>query len=108
MNKIRGDGYTMLYSEDLMYSAFGWDEFFDVKGGVQERLVNALARLAGGSKSKTRIWDTLLERGAQLFESSLDTHETKPLLIRKSLAIVTTGSLILSGAIKRRSHQVPC
>ena len=85
MNQIRGDGYTMLYSKDLIYSGFGWDEFFDAKCGVQEILLNALARLAGGSKSKTRIWDTLLEHGAQLFESTLDTHETKLHMIRKSL-----------------------
>ncbi|KAI2500246.1 hypothetical protein MHU86_14253 [Fragilaria crotonensis] len=83
MNQIRGDGYTMLYSKDLTYSGFGWDEFFDANCGVQARLVNALSKISGGSKSK--IWDTLLDHGAESFEASLDTHETQLHLIRKSL-----------------------
>ena len=52
MNQIRCDGYTMLYSKDLTYSGFGWDEFFDDNCGVQARLVNALSKISGGSKSK--------------------------------------------------------
>jgi hypothetical protein len=83
MNQIRGDGYTMLYSKDLTYSGFGWDEFYDSNCGVQARLVNALSKISGGSKSK--VWDTLMDYGAQSFEACLDTHETKLHLIRKSL-----------------------
>lgn len=83
-NQVRNDGYTILYSKDLTYSGFGWDEFFDDQFGVQARLVNALKKLSVGG-AKSNIWETLLENGAQLFESSLDTHETELQLIRKSL-----------------------
>jgi hypothetical protein len=83
-NQVRGDGYTVLYSKDLKYSGFGWDEFFDNQYGVQARLMRALQKLAGG-KSTTSIWDALLETGAQLFESSFDTHETEVQAVRKSL-----------------------
>jgi hypothetical protein len=81
---IRNDGYTILYSKDLTYSGFGWDEFFDDQFGVQARLVKALKKVSGGG-AKYNIWELLLENGAQLFELSLDAHETELQLIRKSL-----------------------
>jgi hypothetical protein len=83
-NQVRNDGYTMLYSKDLTYSGFGWDEFFDDQFGVHARLVNALKRISGGG-AKFNVWETLLENGAQLFDVCLDTHETEIQLIRKSL-----------------------
>ena len=63
----RSDGYTKLFSSQY-YSGYGWDEFFDSNVGVLQRLKLAL----GG---KHNCWDTLLEYGAQAFESSLDQHE---------------------------------
>ena len=85
-NKVRNDGYTMLYSKDASYSGFGWDEFFDDQHGLQARLLNALKRFTSKSNTNTNIiWETLLDTGAQLFESSLDAHETKLQAIRKSM-----------------------
>ena len=84
MNQVCNDGYTMLYSKDLTYSGFGWDEFYDANCGVQARLVKALSTLAGGS-FKSKLWDRLVDHGAQLFESSMDTHETELQGIQKSL-----------------------
>jgi hypothetical protein len=61
------DGYTTLYSSDH-YSGYGWDEFYNPHVGIQKRLLQAL-----DSKDKD-CWDTLLEYGAQAFETSLDQH----------------------------------
>jgi hypothetical protein len=60
------DGYTTLYSSDH-YSGYGWDEFYNPNVGIKKRLLQAL----GGRKGDC-CWDTLLEYGAQAFETSLD------------------------------------
>lgn len=60
----QNDGYTTLYSSKY-YSGYGWDEFYNPTVGIKRRLLLALGK---------DCWDTLLEYGAQAFESSLDQH----------------------------------
>jgi hypothetical protein len=82
-NNLRNDGYTMLYSKDLVYSGFGWDEFFDSHHGVQARLVGCLRKLA--QSPKLDVWEVLLVRGAHMIDTLFDNHESSLHLIRKSL-----------------------
>lgn len=82
-NKTCDDGYTKLYSKDLKYAGFGWDEFYDEKYGVKTLLLKALKSLSSKSRLDS-IWEKLLESGAQVFESCLDNHETKIQVLRKA------------------------
>jgi tetratricopeptide (TPR) repeat protein len=83
-NSLRQDGYTMLYNPKLHYSGYGWDELFDPNFGVQTRLVTKLQKLAN-LKDNSSIWDTLLDGGAQAFESALTEHEVQMTNLQASL-----------------------
>ena len=68
----RNDGYTKLYKSELGYTGASWDEFFDENVGVRHILIQSLQKYSG----RKGAWDTLLDYGAQLFETELDNHET--------------------------------
>ena len=68
----RNDGYTKLYKSELGYTGASWDEFFDENVGVRHRLIQLLQK----ASRRKGAWDTLLDYGAQLFETELDNHET--------------------------------
>eukprot|EP00536_Pseudo-nitzschia_multiseries_P010145 jgi/Psemu1/297494/fgenesh1_pm.300_\ len=76
----RGDGYTVLYKENGVYSGYGFDEFNNETVGIRALLVNELKRY---HKSP---WD-YLERsgGTELLESLLDQHERDAKELQQSL-----------------------
>ena len=84
-SSARGDGYTALFSAEGGYSGTGWDEFYDEHLGVRTRLVDACLACAdaapprggGWSGNRVKVWDKLLESGAETFESALDMHDTE-------------------------------
>ena len=89
----RGDGYTALFSAEGGYSGTGWDEFYDEHLGVRTRLVDACLACAGAapprgggwSGNRVKVWDKLLESGAENFESALDLHDTETKAITNRL-----------------------
>ena len=89
----RGDGYTALFSAEGGYSGTGWDEFYDEHFGVRTRLVDACLACAGAapprgggwSGNRVKVWDKLLESGAENFESALDMHDTETKAITNRL-----------------------
>ena len=89
----RGDGYTALFSAEGGYSGTGWDEFYDEHLGVRTRLVDACLACAGAapprgggwSGNRVKVWDMLLESGAENFESALDMHDTETKAITNRL-----------------------
>ena len=89
----RGDGYTALFSAKGGYSGTGWDEFYDEHLGVRTRLVDACLACAGAvpprgggwSGNRVKVWDKLLESGAENFESALDMHDTETKAITNRL-----------------------
>jgi hypothetical protein len=84
----RRDGYTHLYSAVGGYTGWGYDEFYDETVGIKHRLLRAL--MSSRKKDPTeaqlnKVWDSLLDRGAQAFEAGLDAHHTRQEEIRTSL-----------------------
>ena len=92
-SSARGDGYTALFSAEGGYSGTGWDEFYDEHLGVRTRLVDACLACAGAapprgggwSGNRIKVWDKLLESGAENFESALDMHDTETKAITNRL-----------------------
>lgn len=90
----RNDGYTKMYSSNRGYSGWGWDEFHNEDIGIRRLLLDQLRICChpkkideeshhaflhgeGSSQSREKIWERLLESGAQSFESAFDQHENE-------------------------------
>jgi len=101
----RRDGYTVLYSSKLGYSGYGWDEFHNENVGLHVRLLDKLCSVVDTRQTfveeqeekeatteagmdeeeevkeyseqlRNRVWDSLLDYGAQSFELQFDAHQT--------------------------------
>ena len=89
----RCDGYTALFRAEGGYSGTGWDEFYDEHLGVRTRLVDACLACAGAAPpraggwtgNRVKVWEKLLESGAETFESALDMHDTETKAITSKL-----------------------
>jgi len=94
----RDDGYTQLYSSNCGYSGYGWDEFHNEDIGIKRRLLESLRHLHYPSPppssassanneqhQRNDIWDTLLENGAQGFDSAFDVHEGQMKELHRSI-----------------------
>ena len=89
----RCDGYTALFRAEGGYSGTGWDEFYDEHLGARTRLVDACLACAGAAPpraggwtgNRVKVWEKLLESGAETFESALDMHDTETKAITSKL-----------------------
>ena len=84
-NKKRADGYTRLYSDAIVYSGCGWDEFMDASAGLQERLWQAVRPFLSKQqqRNKEAWWERLTETRARSMEVLLETIETTSLQLQQ-------------------------
>lgn len=117
----RNDGYTTLFSSKLGYSGYGWDEFHNEEVGIRRRLLDALrvccrypTRMtsemeekflysAEANASRDRLWDKLIESGAEAFETAFDSHENEMKNLQRNLE--TIRSNIACNLEKLLSHR---
>lgn len=121
--KKRGDGYTKEFKSELGYTGSAWDEFYNEEVGVRRRLLDMLRlccrntqmsdvvyeqfkNSSDSSEAREKIWNKLIESGAEIFENSFDSHnnETKDLQqrlekIRSNFLQATEKMLAIKGNV---------
>lgn len=115
LSKCR-DGYTSLFSSNLGYSGYGWDEFYNEKVGVRRVLLDTLRKCSTkmqqkmspetekrftecptASSARETIWEKLMEANngaAELFEASFDRHQDEMKELQSRLETVRSKLFI--------------